>query len=138
MKHFFLDTNIIIDLLAKRLPFAPAAMQLFEAAAKKQVTLYVSSLSFANVHYTLRKATSPAISLDLLQELAGLVRIIAIDESVVRQALATPNPDFEDALQYFSAQAVTAIELIVTRDPKGFSTSNLPTATAAEAVAKLA
>ncbi len=39
MRHFFLDTNVVLDVLAKRQPFAAVAAQLFERALQGQVAL---------------------------------------------------------------------------------------------------
>jgi predicted nucleic acid-binding protein len=55
MKHFFLDTNVIIDLLIDREPSSEPVAQLFEYAEKGKITLYVSALSYSNIYYILRK-----------------------------------------------------------------------------------
>lgn len=48
MKSLFIDTNIVIDLLARREPFFDEAAILFSLADKKQVELTVSSSTIAN------------------------------------------------------------------------------------------
>ena len=53
MKKVLLDTNIVIDLLAKREPFYQEAAKLFTLADRKVLNLFVSALSFANVNYVL-------------------------------------------------------------------------------------
>ena len=55
MKKLLVDTNIIIDLLAKRKDFYQEAQELFTLADENQVKLYISSLTFANTHYVLVK-----------------------------------------------------------------------------------
>jgi predicted nucleic acid-binding protein len=57
MKKLFIDTNIILDLLAKRKDYASAA-KLFTLADKGEVELFVSSLTFANTNYILTKLES--------------------------------------------------------------------------------
>ena len=54
MKHIYLDTNIIIDLLANRTPWSNDAAILFEAAEQGKVRLYTSSLSFVIIYYVLK------------------------------------------------------------------------------------
>lgn len=137
MKHFFLDTNVVVDFLTRRGNFAVAAAELFEAALAGQVTLYVASLSFSNIHYILRKENTPAERTIKLTKLAQLVQIVGVDASIVQLALASGSADFEDALQYFAAASVPAIEAIVTRDPKGFRYSSLPVITPVEALQQL-
>ena len=51
MKKFLVDTNIILDLLAKREPFYVESLQIFSMADVKTVELVVSSLSLVNTHY---------------------------------------------------------------------------------------
>jgi predicted nucleic acid-binding protein len=53
MKKLFIDTNIVIDLLAKREPFYAEAAMLFTLADKQKVHLSVSALTFANTNYIL-------------------------------------------------------------------------------------
>ncbi|MBC8081702.1 MAG: hypothetical protein H7Z21_00695 [Hymenobacter sp.] len=89
------------------------------------------------MHYILRKATSTAAAVGLLSDLAQLVEIVPVDAATVRQALAAGFPDFEDALQYFAATSVPALEALITRDLKGFQAGTLPILTSAEAVAQL-
>ena len=55
MKHVFLDTNILVDLLANRRPFSKFAIAIFDLAEKKQVRLFTSSHSYATAHYLLKK-----------------------------------------------------------------------------------
>ena len=55
MEKIFLDTNIVLDLLEKREEFYKEAQELFTLGDKKKVTLYVSALTIANVHYLLFK-----------------------------------------------------------------------------------
>jgi predicted nucleic acid-binding protein len=51
MKHYFLDTNVVLDFLARREPFAEAALEVFRAGLAYRVVLYVASLPFSIVYY---------------------------------------------------------------------------------------
>ncbi|MBK8683678.1 MAG: hypothetical protein IPN26_01135 [Bacteroidetes bacterium] len=53
MKHLFLDTNVLIDFLANRKPFALDAAALFDYSLKKKVTLYIATVSYNNIYYIL-------------------------------------------------------------------------------------
>lgn len=55
MKKLLVDTNIVIDLLAKRKDFYREAQELFTLADENEVKLHISSLTFANTHYLLVK-----------------------------------------------------------------------------------
>ena len=54
----FVDTDIVLDLLARREPFYDAAAHLFSLAETGNISLSVSSLTFANLFYILRKQVS--------------------------------------------------------------------------------
>ena len=47
MDKVFADTNIVLDLLAKRDGFYGAAQELFSKADNKEIELYVSALTIA-------------------------------------------------------------------------------------------
>ena len=120
MRHFFLDTNVVFDYLGRREPNGAAAVALFQAAYEGKITLYVASLSFSHIFYTLRKQVGAVAAREALRKLARLVRVVAVDEAVVQLALDSTFADVEDALQYFAAVSVPTLEAIVTGDPKGF------------------
>ncbi len=134
MKHFFVDTNVLIDLLTQRDRFGQDAAQLLEAAVQQQVRLYVASLSFSHIYYVLRKTNTSTERRDKLSKLARLVTVVAVDASVIDQALTSALPDFEDALQYYAASSISAIECLVTRDPKGFVGGKMPVLNPADAL----
>lgn len=54
----FIDTNIMIDFLENRQPFAEDAIRIFELSALTQIELYVSDLTIANVRYITHKKIS--------------------------------------------------------------------------------
>ncbi|OGX87515.1 type II toxin-antitoxin system VapC family toxin [Hymenobacter coccineus] len=137
MRHFFLDTNVLLDFILQRDGFGPAARQLFVAAEEGRVVVYAAALSFSHSYYTLRKTNPPAERILVLKELAASVNIIPLTAPVIKAALALGFADFEDGLQYCAARAVPAIEAIVTRDPKGFAAGALPVLTAPAALARL-
>lgn len=138
MKHYFVDTNVLLDFVLLRNGFGAAAQQLFEASATNQVLLYASALSFSHVYYTLRKTNTAAERRASLTQLAEAVEIIPVGRPVIEAALTLGFADFEDGLQYCAARSVPAIEAIVTRDPRGFAAGALPVLTPPAALAQVA
>lgn len=137
MRHFFLDTNVVFDYLGRREPNGATAVALFQAAYEGKATLYVASLSFSHAFYTLRKQVGALLAREALRKLARLVRVVAVDEVVVQQALDSAFVDVEDAMQHFAARSLPAVEALVTGDPKGFKEGNLRILSPAEAQALL-
>src|SRR5580693_3427997 len=101
----FLDTDVTLDHLADRQPFAEYAHRLFALAETGELTLCLSSLSFSNLYYILRKLNGHAGTLTLLAKLKRLVRVSAVTETEIQSALTCDFKDFEDAIQYFAATA---------------------------------
>ena len=96
MKHYFLDTNVVLDFLARREPFAEAALDVFRAGLERRATLYVASLSFSTVYYVMRRQASPQVALAMVANAERLVTIAGVDAAIVQQAIRSPFADFED------------------------------------------
>ena len=126
MKHFFLDTNILLDFLTDRKPFSEKAAILFQMSKDGQVKLYVAAISFNNIYYIVRQVQTHAKTIELLKGLAQLVNIKAVDNTVLHQALNSDFKDFEDAIQIYAAESITEIDGIVTRNQKDFKKGKLP------------
>ena len=137
MKHLFLDTNVLIDFLADRKPFAVAATRLFDLSAKRKLTLYVSSVSFNNIYYIIRQSKSHAETLKLLLTLSELVEIVAVTPAVISKALTSDIRDFEAAIQYHCAKTIIKLDALVTRDTRDFRKSALPVLNPTEAIGLL-
>lgn len=131
MQKVFVDTNIIIDLLAQRDPFYQEAQMLFTLADRGQIEIQISSLSFANASYALAKHYPVSDAKKYLQKFKVLVSILALDDKAIELALASEFHDIEDGFQYFTALANGA-EVLLTRNKKDFKKSQLPVLTAAE------
>jgi predicted nucleic acid-binding protein len=128
----FVDTNIVIDFLGNRLPFADSAEDLFSLVNEKRVELYVSAASFDNIYYILRKNIGHAELIKSLKRFLKYINIVDLDAKSVVNALDSKLDDFEDALQHECALKVKNIRAIVTRDRKGFSRSQVPAMTVSD------
>lgn len=136
MNRILIDTNIVIDLLAKRKKFYPEAAQLFSLSDKKEVELAISSLTFANTNYVLSKQKSPNEAREILRKFKVLVEILNLDDKIIELALSDDEfSDFEDGLQYYSG-VENQIDIILTRNKKDFKNSKIPILTAEEYLAK--
>lgn len=130
MKKIFIDTNIVIDLLARREPFFEEAAELFSLADKKQVELSASSLTIANTSYVLLRKMNPNKVKSVLRKLRLILKILPLDDKIIGLALNDETfSDFEDGLHYFTA-IENGQELIITRNLNDFKPSKLPTMTA--------
>ena len=136
MSRLLIDTNIVIDLLAKSDEFYDEAAELFSRADKKELELTISSLTFANINYILTKLKSPKEAREILRKFKVFVELLSLDDKITELALSDDNfPDFEDGLQYYSA-IENQIDIIITRNKKDFKNSKIPVLTAKEFLAR--
>lgn len=131
MKHIFVDTNIVFDLLAKREEFYKEAQSIFTAADRNSIKLYVSALTIANIHYFLTKIYNDNEARKILIRFKVLVQVLPMDDKILDLALSSDFKDFEDAIQYFTALDNKA-DIILTRNKKDFKHSKLPVFSARE------
>lgn len=129
----FVDTDIILDLLLAREPFFSAATRLFLLLQDGEIEGYVSPLSFSNLFYVLRKATSGTEAITALRKLKLLTRVLSVDEQTIDLALASSFADFEDAIQYYAALP-NEIDAIITRNKSDYKTAKIPVLNAEECV----
>jgi predicted nucleic acid-binding protein len=129
MNKLFIDTNIVLDLLAKREEYASAA-KVFSLGDTGKVKLFVSSLTFANTNYILGRHLGKGPTIKVLRDLELIVTIIDLSGKIVRLALNDDDfKDFEDGLQYYSALE-NEMDYIITRNLKDFKHSKIPVLTA--------
>lgn len=110
-----LDTNILVDLIACREPYASAARKLCIASVFGDVQLWASTQSFADAFYILRKNAPDAdVKQALLASLEFLVPCgtCAAD---LEPALKSDWPDVEDFLIVGSSKHIKA-DYFITRD----------------------
>jgi predicted nucleic acid-binding protein len=131
MIKLFVDSDIILDLLAQREPHYIHAARLFTLIDQEEVIAYTSPLIFANLHYLLKKQASNLSALKSLRKLKALINILPIDERVIEQSLNSEFNDFEDAIQYFTA-VNKGIKLILTRNKTDYKRSKIDVLTAEE------
>lgn len=131
MENIFVDTNIIIDLLAKRDLFYKDAQTLFTLSDKKEIQLCISSLSFANAYYSIVKHHKDIDAKKYLAKFKVLVKVLPLEDKAIELALASDSNDFEDGLQYFIAMDNES-DIIITRNKKDFKNAKIPVMTAGE------
>ncbi len=129
MKKVFVDTDIIIDLLAMREPHYQFSARLFSKADEGDLKIYVSSLSFSNLNYILSRQYSAAQARKKLLTFKALVTVLSVSDKSVELALNSDFNDFEDALQYFTALE-HKITTLLTRNLKDYKKANISVLTA--------
>lgn len=129
--ELFVDSDVILDLLAQRDEFYIYSAKLFTLSDENKVKLYTSPIVFSNLHYLLKKMTNNQTALKSLRRLKALISILSIDEKIIEQALNSDFNDFEDAVQYFTA-VTNRINIIITRNKSDYKKGKITVSTAEE------
>ena len=120
--RLFLDTNVILDVLTQRQPWARSSTRVLALLGNEAHEGFVAAHTFATLHYMMRKTSGAPRTVAALLDLIRVVKVAPLDHELVVQALALPWKDFEDALQAVCAINVDA-DILVTRNPRDFLAS---------------
>lgn len=125
MRKVFIDTNVLLDLLLEREPWAKDVAMLFSMADRKEITLYCCSLSFSTAVYLMQRfKCSRKMIISKLSIVKSLCTVTTVDASVIDRVLQSGFDDLEDAMQYYSALSAGA-EIILTRNEKDFAMADI-------------
>lgn len=118
-----IDTNVIMDYLAMRVPDYENACKVIEKCVTGKIEGAIAAHSVTNLFYILKKEYTVIECRDMLIEVCNLFDIIGIDkEKLMTCLLNDAFKDFEDCLQAECALSVNA-DYIVTRNIKDFNES---------------
>lgn len=134
--NIFLDTDILLDFLGKRHPFAKHAFSIFSATHLKKISLHTSSNSITTCYYILAQHSTTKEARGLVLDLLGEISIIPITEDILWRGFSSGFTDAEDGVQHFAALSVDSISCIVTRNIKDYKLSKLPVYSSEEFVLK--
>ena len=132
MKVLF-DTNIVLDILLDRAPFADSASYLFSKVERAEITGFLCATTITTIHYLITKALNDKKAVEHIHSLLSLFEIAPVNRVVIGHALELKFTDFEDAVLHEAARHAGA-QYIVTRDISGFAKSNIPAYTSMELV----
>ena len=124
MKILF-DTNVILDELRKREPFAIPAARLLAAVERQQITGFLTATTVTTIHYLAKRASGIQRSQHYISRLLMIFQIAPITHHVLADALLQPITDYEDAVLHEAARQA-GVDGIVTRNGADFSKASLP------------
>ena len=123
MSKIFVDSDVILDLLARRIPHYHFAALLFTFADMNKLELFTSPTVFCNVFYILRKEIGTTQAQANLRKLR-LILLIDTSEKTMDYALNSDFSDLEDAIQCYTAQQ-HQIKILLTRNIKVYKTAGI-------------
>ena len=118
-----IDTNIILDALMKREPWAATAQALLRAAAMDKIKGFIIASQTTDVFYLLcRQGADETTAKSIIQRLTESVKVFDVTSADVKNALASTMQDYEDGLLACCAKR-QKMEYIITRNEAGFAQS---------------
>ena len=125
MKNILIDTDILLDFLFDRKPYADDAAKILTLCENGTIKGYLTAVMLSNIYYLLRKTASHEKVIEKLKQLTEIIDILTIDKNVIIKALNSNFKDFEDAIQNYTAELSGFTEIIITRNFKDYKNSNL-------------
>lgn len=121
-----IDTNVILDYVLKREPFAEAARDCLDRLMSGKAKIWLTASTVTDIYYVTRRALhESAKAKEVITKLLNAFQIAGVDKSDCIDALDIGVGDYEDALVSVCAKKIKA-EFIITRNIKDFTNSPVP------------
>lgn len=124
----FLDTNVVIDVIAAREPFVADSRAIFNLCETGKAEGCISVLTLCTVSYVLRKFVAPGTMRTKLRDFRNVLAPVDLSVSLLDKAISSSISDFEDAVQFYTA-VYSEADYIITRNVKHFPQENIPVLT---------
>ena len=132
-----IDLNIVLDVILNRRPFVEEAKQIWDAHASGVIDGTITATELTNLFYIIRRIAGESIARTSVKECLSTFAIASVDRDTLENAAQQVGVDFEDNVCIACAE-FSSIDLIVTRDPNGFTHSRIPVLSPTELLVKLA
>jgi predicted nucleic acid-binding protein len=119
------DTNVVLDLVLGREPWASQAKPLWMAHDTHRIEACLLASVLTDVYYICRKQVGVDQAKKAVGECLRRFIILPVDRSLLETALLLAGSDFEDNVQIAAAQEAD-LRLIVTRNGADFAHSAIP------------
>ena len=123
MKVIF-DTNVILDVLANRMPFADYSVAATSLAVKGEIVGAISSNTVTDIAYQLNRFYPASAVKMILLDLLTCLYVIDVNHDDCLNACNSSIADYEDALLVACGKRWKA-DYIITRDKKDFESSDI-------------
>jgi predicted nucleic acid-binding protein len=134
--RLLIDANIILDVLQNRAEFVEASSLIWKLCETDRATGYVSTLTFANLVYIMRKELAPDKIEEVFQKLNLIFEFADFNSEDLSKAAQLNWKDFEDAVQSVTAERIRA-DYIITRNVRDFADSRVVAYTPSELLARI-
>lgn len=121
----FLDANVLVAVLNKEYPLFSNAARILSLGANSKYKIYTSPICLAIAFYFVEKKHGTIAAKEKINLLASNIFITDVGNDTVLASLQNKKVnDFEDGLEYYSAQK-SKCTLIITEDVNDFYFSEM-------------
>lgn len=131
-----IDANIVLDVLQNRENFVKESAMIWKLCETEQAKGYISTLSFANIMYILRKELTSDKIEEVYHKLCLIFEFADFSSSILSKAVEMNWKDFEDAVQSATAEQIHA-DYIITRNVRDFTRSKVVAFTLTELLMRI-
>ena len=122
--YVLIDTNVVLDVLLNRYPFAHDAITIFKLP-ESVVYKYISASAITDIYYiAYRELRNKQQVKDIIKRLLSVIRVADVSEENIFFALDADWNDFEDSVQNAVAESHN-FDAIITRNSADFKKSNV-------------
>ena len=132
------DTNVVLDLLAKREPWYKSASDLLFLCAQGKCQLALSGSTVTDLYYLVNKYSSQSAlnSREVIGRLLEFFSVVEVGFSECCLALTSSITDYEDAVLVEAARRAK-LDCIITRNRRDFAHAAIPIVSPEEYLQKL-
>jgi predicted nucleic acid-binding protein len=131
-----IDANIVLDVLLNRQPFVRDSSLIWKLCETNQAKGYISTLTFANMMYIMRKELSAEKIEEVFRKLKLIFEIADFSPAILEKAVELKWSDFENAVQCATAEQIHA-DYIITRNVRDFTQSKVTAFSPTELLARI-
>ncbi len=118
--NIFLDANILVSVLNKEYPLFTYSARILSLSDNPRFTVYTSPICLAIAYYFAEKKSGSIGAKKKIEILTEKIKITSVDNQTVLQTIQNKSiGDFEDGLEYYSAQQAKC-KCIITEDVSDF------------------
>jgi predicted nucleic acid-binding protein len=120
-----IDTNVILDVLLARAPHLTDSAAVVAAVETGRCRGLLCATTVTTIHYIARRQLGNDESLERLADLLSIFGVATVNEAVLRTAMKSGMPGFEDAVLHEAARQAGP-NCIITRNIDDFIAAAIP------------
>jgi predicted nucleic acid-binding protein len=128
------DTNIVLDLILAREPWAAEAAALFDIIAQRRLTGFIAGHSLTTLYYLVQRAGGAERARMAVADTLQVLSVVPLEATDFLRALSLELKDYEDAVPAVASLKAGAT-FLVTRNPKDFTSGPVAVRSAGEVLA---